>query len=397
MSAPDSFVHLHLHTEYSTLDGAVRIADLMKKALRCKMPAVAMTDHGNLYGAIEFYKQATKAGIKPIIGCEVYLAPGVDDREEETSPGRKIALAPHPAGKDETGYENLVKLVSKAHLDGMYYKPRIDKEQLANVQRGAHLPQRLHQRRDQPVHPRRPARAGAPERARASSTSSARTISSSRCTTTGSTQQHKCNRAAGRVRRRVRAEAGRRQRRPLPQQHDHEAHDVMICIGTGKHRCSTRTGCATAPEVYFKTAEEMRAAVQGHPGAPATTRSRSPSAATSRWCSTRPARRSTRSSSRPTAAQPRRILPQDLPRGAGRCATASERATTDEELKTRLDYEIGIMEKMGFVSYFLIVWDFIKWAQDNGIPVGPGRGSAAGSLVAYLPAASPTSTRSASA
>ena len=131
----DSFVHLHLHTEYSLLDGAVRIGDLMTKAQRCKMPAVAMTDHGNLYGAIDFYKQANKAGIKPIIGCEVYLAPG-SMKDKKRVPGLPNAHHLTLLAKDVRGYENLVKLVSQAHLEGQYYKPRIDKELLDKYSQG---------------------------------------------------------------------------------------------------------------------------------------------------------------------------------------------------------------------------------------------------------------------
>src|SRR5881396_953341 len=125
----DSFVHLHLHTEYSFLDGAVRMKELMKKAKEFGMPAVAITDHGNLHGAIEFYQAATNAGIKPIIGCEAYMAPGaIKDRPNNQ---RDAAYHFTLLARDETGYRNLVKLISTAHLDGFHYKPRIDKELLA--------------------------------------------------------------------------------------------------------------------------------------------------------------------------------------------------------------------------------------------------------------------------
>src|SRR6202453_212161 len=126
----DSFVHLHLHTEYSLLDGAIRIPDLMKKVIECGMPAVAMTDHGNMYGAIEFYQEAEKAGIKPIIGCEVYMAPESHLKKTANSQ-RESAFHLTLLAQNEQGYRNLVKLVSIAHLDGMYYKTRIDKELLA--------------------------------------------------------------------------------------------------------------------------------------------------------------------------------------------------------------------------------------------------------------------------
>src|ERR1700704_2022303 len=125
----DSFVHLHLHTEYSLLDGAIRMKELMKKATEFEMPAVAITDHGNLFGAIEFYQEAQKAGIKPIIGCEAYMAPGsIKDRPNNM---RDAAYHFTLLAKNATGYRNLVKLISTAHLDGFHYRPRIDKELLA--------------------------------------------------------------------------------------------------------------------------------------------------------------------------------------------------------------------------------------------------------------------------
>ena len=130
----DSFVHLHLHTEYSLLDGMVRIPELMAKAKALGMPAVAMTDHGNLFGAVEFFQEGKKTGVKPIIGCEVYMAAG-SHRDRGTGNGRDTAFHFTLLAKDNAGYANLVKLVSAAHLDGMYYKPRIDHELLAQQDR----------------------------------------------------------------------------------------------------------------------------------------------------------------------------------------------------------------------------------------------------------------------
>jgi DNA polymerase-3 subunit alpha len=145
MSA-DSFVHLHFHTEYSTLDGAVRIADAAKKAKQLGMPALAITDHGVMYGAIEFYEECNKAGIKPIIGCEVYVAPG-SHTERKAASQRESNFHFTLLASNEQGYRNLMKLVSIAHLDGMYYKPRIDKELLSGVFRGIDRAQRLPERR----------------------------------------------------------------------------------------------------------------------------------------------------------------------------------------------------------------------------------------------------------
>src|SRR4029079_3381139 len=124
----DSFVHLHLHTEYSLLDGAIRMKELMKKAVEFKMPAVAITDHGNLFGAIEFYQEARRAVWKPIIACEAYIAPG----SHKDRPGSRRDAAYHFTllAENETGYRNLVKLITAAHLEGFHYAPRIDKELL---------------------------------------------------------------------------------------------------------------------------------------------------------------------------------------------------------------------------------------------------------------------------
>jgi DNA polymerase-3 subunit alpha len=129
------FVHLHLHTEYSLLDGACRIDDVVEKAHATKMPAVAITDHGNLYGAIDFYKAASQRGIKPIIGCETYIAPG-SRLDKKSSNARDAAYHLVLLAKDDVGYKNLIKLVSEAHLNGFYYKPRIDKEILAQHSKG---------------------------------------------------------------------------------------------------------------------------------------------------------------------------------------------------------------------------------------------------------------------
>ena len=140
--AADSFVHLHVHTEYSTLDGAVRIADALKQARNYGMPALAMTDHGVLYGAIEFYQQAKAAGIKPIIGCEVYMAPG-EHTERKATNGRDAAYHMTLLAANDAGYRNLVKLVSLAHLDGHVLQAADQQEAALAVRRGDHRPERL--------------------------------------------------------------------------------------------------------------------------------------------------------------------------------------------------------------------------------------------------------------
>ena len=135
MPAPETFVHLHVHSEYSLLDGACRIPELAARAAELKMPALALSDHGNLFGAIEFYKECKKVGVKPIMGCEVYLAPG-SRFERKANSAKEASTHFLLLAKNEKGYQNLVKLVSTAHLDGMYYKPRIDKTVLAELSEG---------------------------------------------------------------------------------------------------------------------------------------------------------------------------------------------------------------------------------------------------------------------
>ena len=130
-----NFAHLHLHTEYSLLDGACRIDEVIEKAHEAKMPAVAITDHGNMFGAIEFYRAASERGVKPIIGCETYIAPG-SRLEKKSSSARDAAYHLVLLAKDDVGYRNLIQLVSSAHLEGFYYKPRIDKEILAQHSKG---------------------------------------------------------------------------------------------------------------------------------------------------------------------------------------------------------------------------------------------------------------------
>ena len=375
----DSFVHLHLHTEYSLLDGAVKIADLMSKVNRCKMPAVAMTDHGNLYGAIDFYKQASKAGVKPIIGSEVYLSPGPMS-ERKKVPGLPNAHHLTLLAKNAVGYENLVRLVSQAHLDGFYYKPRIDKEALNKYSEGiiclsgcinGEINYWIQQ--DQLKIAR--------EKLSEYVDIYGKDDFYLEMHDHGMDQQRICN-------RQLLEFCGEFSLKPVAandvhflNRKDHEAHDVLICIGTGK-MVLDENRMRYSPEVHFKTAREMRQLFKEVPVACDNTLEIAEkinfdlvldSTSSERY----PEYEVNLASSREDYF--RELCEEGLIERYG-----SERAKNDEELRNRLYYEIGIMERMGFVSYFLITWDFIKWAKDNKIPVGPGRGSAAGSLVAYV-------------
>ncbi|MDQ3314011.1 MAG: PHP domain-containing protein, partial [Verrucomicrobiota bacterium] len=259
----DSFVHLHLHTEYSLLDGAIRMPELMKRAQEMGMPAVAITDHGNLYGAVEFYQEAKKAGIKPIVGCEAYMAPGsIKDRPNNQ---RDAAYHFTLLAKDETGYRSLVKLISTAHLDGFHYKPRIDKELLAAHSEGligmsACLKGEINMA----------LQADQMTKARASVAEFRDILGAENFFLElhdhGIEAQQKCNR----VLPALAAEFGlglvaANDVHFLERAH-HEAHDVMICIGTNKQVHDERR-MRYVPELYFKSAGEMRALFADHPEA----------------------------------------------------------------------------------------------------------------------------------
>ena len=370
----DSFVHLHLHTEYSLLDGAIRIPDLMKKAVEYGMPAVAMTDHGNMYGAIDFYQAAENAGIKPIIGCEIYMAPGSMIEKNATS-ARDAAYHFTLLAKDIIGYQNLVKLVSAAHLEGFHYKPRIDKELLAKHSAGlVGMSACLKGEINVAI------LAGDFKKALKSASEFREILGDDNFYLElhdhGIETQQICNRAL--------VEMSKKAGIPLVVANDahflershHQAHDVMICIGTGAMVHDERR-LHYPTEVYFKNAEEMRTLFSEVPDALTNTLK------IAELCNLK---LDFGISKYPAYPPPEGTTREKYLRDlcyAGLRERYGARAQTDKELCDRLEYEISVLEKTGFTSYFLIVWDFIHYAKLNDIPVGPGRGSAAGSLAAY--------------
>lgn len=369
-----SFVHLHCHSEYSLLDGAIRVEDLVRKASESGMPAVALTDHGNLYGAVPFYQAAAKRGVRPIIGCEVYVAPG-SMRDRNAASAKDAAFHLTLLAADATGYQNLVKLVTAAHLEGFYYKPRVDKEKLAEFSGGlialsgclkGEVSQNLvNGRRKEAV-----AVAGeyrdifGPENFFIEIHDH------------GIEAQRRINpellRMAGQL---GLGSVAANDVHFLERSH-HEAHDVLICIGTGSMVMDEKR-MRYVPELYFRSAEEMRALFSEIPEACDNT--------------LRIAERCGFEMEFGVPKYPAYEVPAGKTREdylrelcyAGLAARYGERATSDPVLRERLDYELAVIFKTGFVSYFLIVWDFIHFAKQRGIPVGPGRGSAAGSLIAY--------------
>ncbi len=373
MSA-DSFVHLHLHTEYSLLDGANRIPQVMKKAKEFGMPAAAITDHGNLFGAIDFFKQAKKAGIKPIIGCETYMAPG-KHTDRTASSGRDAASHFTLLAKDEQGYRNLVKLVSIAHLDGVYYKPRIDRELLAQHSAGligmsgclkGEVPQAI----------------AADNYAKAVETAAIyRDILGTEnffleMHDHGIEQQIKVNKVLPRIAKDLGLGLVAANDVHFLERSHHDAHDVMICIGTGSNVADERR-MKYVPELYLKSPEEMRHLFRDYKEACDNTLAIAERCNLEIEFNVPKYPNYTPPEGISQNAYLRQISEEGVHRRYGALAVSTE-------VRERMEREIALLETQGFVNYFLIVWDFINWAKHQGIPVGPGRGSAAGSIIAYV-------------
>jgi DNA polymerase III subunit alpha len=370
----NSFVHLHLHTEYSLLDGAIRMKELMKKAQEFKMPAVAVTDHGNLFGAIEFYQEAKNAGVKPIIGCEAYIAPR--SHKDRSISLRESAYHFTLLARDETGYRNLVKLISTAHLDGFHYRARIDKELLAQHSAGLiGLSGCLAGEVNSAI------QANKIDIAKQAAAQYRDILGAENFFIEmhdhGMAEQRICNRVLPKIAKDLGVGLVAANDVHFLRRRDHDAHDVMLCIGTGK-MVSDENRMRYKPELYFKSAEEMREVFRDFPEAIANTLDI--------------AERCNLEIELGVSKYPEYSVPNGISREAylrdlcekGLQQRYGERAQIDNHLRERLEYELGILEKTGFVSYILIVWDFIHFAKQRGIPVGPGRGSAAGSLVAYV-------------
>jgi DNA polymerase III subunit alpha len=375
---PASFVHLHLHTEFSLLDGMIRTKDLAKRAAELGMPAVAMTDHGNLYGAIEFYQACKKAGVKPILGCEIYLAPGkMEDKKEVV--GRKRSTHMTLLAENDQGWHNLSKLVSKGHLEGLYYgKPRVDRDALRAHAKGIIC---LTGCISGPVNEW--LLAGDMEKARETFGEIVDIFGKENVYAEIHNHGLEPQRRVTPGILQLAAEFGVK---PVAandvhflNKSDHEAHDVMICIGTG-HLVIDENRMHYTPEVYFKTAEQMRELFTDVPGACDATLE------IAERCNVTIKLDSTSSEKYPQFEAPdgspreeyiMRICKEGLVRRYG------VHRAEEPEIAERLKYEVDIINQLGFASYFLITADFIQWARDHNIPVGPGRGSAAGSLASY--------------
>lgn len=366
------FVHLHVHSEYSLLDGAGRVADLVRRAGENGMPAVALTDHGNMYGAVEFYKQAKKQGIKPIIGCEVYIAPRSRlDRAavEGESYYHLILLA-----ETQAGYSQLVELVSRAYTEGFYYKPRIDKELLAAHHEGliglsaciaGEIPS-LILKGDM---------AGAEAAAQEYVDIFGRDHFFIEIQDHGIPEQRDANPKLVELARKLGIGLVATNDIHYIDRSDADAHDVLLCIQTGK--CVEDVGRMRFPtqEFYLKTGEEMAELFPEYPEALSNT------CRIAERCQVDFEFGHLRL---PDFPLPEGITADNYLRDLCRAALTERYPEAGAVERERLEYELSVIRSMGFSSYFLIVWDFVRFARESRIPVGPGRGSAAGSIVAYL-------------
>jgi DNA polymerase-3 subunit alpha len=377
------FVHLHLHTEFSLLDGACRINEMLDRAAELKMPAVAVTEHGNMFSAVTFHDAARKRGVKPILGCEVYVAPG-NRKDRSGTPGE---TANHLVLLAETneGYHNLIKLVSSGYTEGFYYKPRIDKDLLAAHARGLiGLSSCLKGevatgiRTDQV---RRAVEAAATYRDVLGAGNFFLEMQDQ-----GVPEQAKVNAGLQPIARDLDLPLVCTNDVHYLRQTDQHPHDVLLCIGTGKSVSDTKRLKYHGDQFFLKTAEEMWGVFGDYPEALRNTM---------RIAERCDVKIPSGEAHLPNFDVPsgytlesyfehivRQGFAERMPRWLAMLDRGELRHTL-AKYEERLAFEIDIIKKMRYPGYFLIVWDFIRYAREKSIPVGPGRGSAAGSLVAY--------------
>ncbi len=369
------FVHLHCHTHYSLLDGANRIDELVARAKELNQPAVAITDHGNMFGVVEFYQAAKKAGIKPIIGLEAYIAPG-DRRSREMAiglgGGKESAYHLLLLAKDRTGYQNLIKLSSIAYREGFYYKPRIDREVLeahseglicTSTCLGAEIPQALmaHNRAEAERIAEWYLRVFGPERFYIELQDH------------GISHQRDINPELIEIANRLGVGLIATNDVHYLRKDDAEPHDVLLCISTRALQSDADRMRFETSEFYLKSAEEMAALFPAHGEALDNT------VRIADMCNVELdfGKRYT-----PVYHPPQQKTPDDYLREMVYRGAAERYGEVSDELRERIDYELEVIQSKGFSSYFLICWDFVHYARDKGIPCG-ARGSGCSSVVAY--------------
>ena len=367
-----AFTHLHVHTEYSLLDGSSKIKELTARAKELGMDSMAITDHGAMFGVIDFYRAAKEAGIKPILGCEVYVSPGSRfDRENVHGEDRYYHLV--LLAENNEGYQNLMKIVSKGYVDGFYYKPRVDEEVLRQYHGGlialsaclaGEIPRFLER--------------GLYEEARKAALCYQEIFGAGNyfleLQDHGIPMQRQVNQALLRLSRELQIPLVATNDCHYINAEDWEAHDILLCIQTGKKLSDENRMRYEGGQYYVKSEEEMRRLFPYAPEAIENTH--------------KIAERCNVEIEFGVTKLPRYDVPEGFDSWTYlnhlcREGFKERYPDGDQSLLDRLDYELSTIQNMGYVDYFLIVWDFINFAKSNGIAVGPGRGSAAGSIVAY--------------
>lgn len=364
------FTHLHLHTPYSLLDGFAKIDGVIEKAKNLGMDSVAITDHGVMFGVVDFYKAAKKAGIKPIIGCELYTSARTHKDKEpvDKKSGHIILLA-----KDNIGYQNIIKLVSIGFVDGFYYKPRVDYDLLRKYSKGivclsACLAGDVQQQ----------ILAGNYEKAKEIALELEEIYGKGNfyleMQDHGIAEQKRVNIYL----RKMSMDTGI----PLAvtndvhyvNKEDHKSHEILLCIQTGKTLADEQKMEFQTNEFYFKSQDEMYEIFENDIEALENTHK------IAQMCNVE---FDFTSYHLPKYSVPEGYTPYEYFKHICYEGIRQRYEDLTDEIKQRLDFELNVINQMGYVEYFLIVWDFINYAKNNGIIVGPGRGSAAGSIVAY--------------
>jgi len=371
---PDSFVHLHVHTEYSMLDGASRVDGLMQRAAELEMPAVALTDHGVMFGAVDFYKAGQRHGVKPIIGCEIYMAPGSrftkGNRRQGDEPYYHLTLL----AENDTGYRNLMKLVSRAYLEGYWYKPRADRELLAEHADGlialsgclgAEVNQQL---------------LAGNRQAAVEAAAWHRDVFGDRgyfieLQDHGIDEQHATNGELIAIAKELSLPMVVTNDSHYTDQGDAEAHDVLLCIQTGSQLSDPDRFKFKGDQFYVKSAAEMQALFPDHPETWRNTLEIGERCNVTLEFGKHHLPRFPVPAGTTEASELRRKVYEGAERRYGTPLGA--------DVRDRLEMELGVIEQMGFPAYFLIVADLCDHARQTGIRLGPGRGSAAGCAVAY--------------
>ncbi len=377
------FTHLHLHTEYSLLDGACDVHKLVDRVAKLGQTSVAMTDHGNIYGAVHFFNAAKAKGIKPILGCELYVCKAEDHRAEVPNDQYNHLLV---LAENEEGYRNLIRLTSEASLHGFYRKPRVSKKYLAENSKGlfgfsgclsGELCEEL--------------MAGHYDKAKAVASQYEEIFGRGNfyleIQNQGLEQEHKIQNDLFRLEKDLNIPLVLTNDSHYLCGEDHHAHDVMLCVQTGAKIHDADRFRFDSDQFYVKSADEMARIFPDSPGVAARTME------IAERCNLK---LNAVDNPFPEFAVPpghtidsyfeqvcRDGLKKRLETSVRQLESRGVRRSTPEEYESRLSYEIDVIKQMKYAGYFLIVWDFIKYARDNGIPVGPGRGSATGSLVAY--------------